>query len=321
MSEEHKTNIIKPILWLTGGTLATWGLVKLFSYKKAYDQLVVRVSKVKKIDIVGGILGHLRFKVDILLINPAKQTFTLEINHIRVLFDETEIGYSLPVKKIITIDSQSQATYSDLEFNIPVTDIPIKNIAQAIANLNFKSITDRISLDIYTEINGSTFNYIYSLKDAENLGVVAQFKRNIKDGNNYNYLFPAIPLQDIQISKNGSVEETVKYMAYIVKQCHNDTKALAESPLFKAKTLEETANKIFNFCYDHIQYRLDKAGVEQLRRPARTWSDRHEGVDCDDYTTFIASILYNLKIPFKFRITKYGGKSYFQHIYIIVPKS
>ena len=43
------------------------------------------------------------------------------------------------------------------------------------------------------------------------------------------------------------------------------------------------------------------------------------GIDCDDYSIFVGSLLKNLGIPFKLRITKYDGKKNFQHIYVIVP--
>ena len=64
------------------------------------------------------------------------------------------------------------------------------------------------------------------------------------------------------------------------------------------------------------QYKLDKKGLEQLRRPARTWADRKSGVDCDCMSIFASSILTNLQIPHKFRITKYSQDSW-QHVYVI----
>ena len=92
----------------------------------------------------------------------------------------------------------------------------------------------------------------------------------------------------------------------------------------QGRTLEETCSNIWHFVYGHIQYKRDKDGVEQVRSPRRTWWERVTGVDCDCYTEFISSILLNLNIPHKARITKYP-KRYpevprWQHIYPIVPK-
>jgi hypothetical protein len=47
--------------------------------------------------------------------------------------------------------------------------------------------------------------------------------------------------------------------------------------------------------------------------------DRISGIDCDCFSIFCSSILCNLGIPHKFRITKYS-KPHWQHIYVIVPK-
>jgi hypothetical protein len=66
-----------------------------------------------------------------------------------------------------------------------------------------------------------------------------------------------------------------------------------------------------------MQYENDDMGLEQLRTPARSWRDRKRGVDCDDFSIFCASVLTCKGIPYKFRITKYDGKSYFQHIYCV----
>ena len=99
-----------------------------------------------------------------------------------------------------------------------------------------------------------------------------------------------------------------------------------------ARPLKHWIGKIaVNRCLDELRRRKirrlhlasdlgdeDRKGIEQLRRPATTWKDRKTGVDCDDYTIFIASILYDLGKPFEFRITKYSKPNY-QHIYLIVP--
>jgi exonuclease VII large subunit len=83
--------------------------------------------------------------------------------------------------------------------------------------------------------------------------------------------------------------------------------------------LSEICRRVWEFLYNHIQYKLDKRGVEQLRQPARSWEDRHTGIDCDCFSIFVSSILCNLGIEHKFRITKYGGKPNFQHVYVVVP--
>ena len=75
---------------------------------------------------------------------------------------------------------------------------------------------------------------------------------------------------------------------------------------------------IWDFLFNHIQYKLDQKGLEQLRRPNRSWAERQTGIDCDCFSIFVSSILTNLKIPHEFRITKYNRDEY-QHVYVIVP--
>ena len=124
------------------------------------------------------------------------------------------------------------------------------------------------------------------------------------------------PTQDRIIIEDGEVGDTVDLMKRVVWKYIDDTKGIA--PVLKGKTLNETCENTWNFLYHHIQYKLDERGLEQLRRPARSWSDRKSGIDCDCFSIFTSSILTNLQIPHSFRITKYGGTQ-FQHVYVVVP--
>ncbi len=138
------------------------------------------------------------------------------------------------------------------------------------------------------------------------------------DGSKYDYLFPKAELKDTVWIENGEVEDTVKLIERVVWTYINDTKQIAS--ILKRDKTEETLKAIWDFLYHNIQYKLDQNGLEELRRPARAWKDRITGIDCDCFSIFCSSILCNLGIPHKFRITKYT-QSYWQHIYVIVPKS
>ena len=106
-------------------------------------------------------------------------------------------------------------------------------------------------------------------------------------------------------------------MKKVVWKYLSDTKKIAA--YLKSKTVGDTCQNIWNFLYNHIKYKLDKRGLEQLRRPCRSWTERSTGIDCDCFSIFVSSILTNLQIPHKFRITKYDSDVY-QHVYVIVPK-
>lgn len=141
-------------------------------------------------------------------------------------------------------------------------------------------------------------------------------KRHIKSGVNYATLFPPAVGKNITVMANAGVDDSVALIPKIINSTLNQTSAIAEK--LKGATLLESCHNIWDFVYNHIAYRKDQDGYEQIRSPSRSWRDRRSGVDCDCYTTFISSILTNLGIQHTLRITKYS-KDYFQHIYPIVP--
>ena len=140
--------------------------------------------------------------------------------------------------------------------------------------------------------------------------------RSIKDGSRFNAYFPPPDERDRVIINDGEVTDTVELMEKVVWKYLDDTKRIA--PLLQRSSTIETCQAIWEFVYQFIQYKLDKRGLEQLRRPARSWAERSTGVDCDCMSIFVSSILTNLQIPHSFRITKYSADSW-QHVYVIVP--
>lgn len=149
------------------------------------------------------------------------------------------------------------------------------------------------------------------------IGSITSGYRPVQNGDRYNVYFPTAQSTDEIIIEDGEVEDTVDLMKKVVWRYLEDTKKIA--PILEGKTLDQTCRQIWNFLYHHIQYKLDKNGLEQLRRPARSWADRSSGIDCDCFSIFASSILTNLQIPHSFRITKYGG-THFQHVYVVVNK-
>jgi hypothetical protein len=146
-------------------------------------------------------------------------------------------------------------------------------------------------------------------------------RRRIRSGEEFDHLFPKATGKDHRVKGYADVEDTLKLIKKTVPKTLWQTKAIAE--VLRGKTLEDTCSNIWHFVYNHIQYKIDKPGVEQIRSPRRTWLDRFIGVDCDCYTEFISSILSNLGIPHVLRITKYPQRPpatpRWQHIYPIVP--
>jgi hypothetical protein len=148
------------------------------------------------------------------------------------------------------------------------------------------------------------------------IGSITTGYRPIQDGKQYDRYFPKPETQDRVIIQDGEVIDTVELMKRVVWKYIGDTKGIA--PILKGSSTRTTCQNIWEFLYHNIQYKLDKRGLEQLRRPARSWAERQTGIDCDCFSIFCSSILTNLQIPHAFRITKYGGE-HFQHVYVVVP--
>mgnify|MGYP000730823474 CR=1 FL=1 len=139
-------------------------------------------------------------------------------------------------------------------------------------------------------------------------------KRHIKNGSQFNHLFPIPKGDNVIVKKVAHLDDTIHLMKEVVSTTLEDTFAIAQ--MLKASTEYDTCQNIWNFCFTHLQYTKDEMGKEQVRRPSRTWKDRAAGIDCDCMSVFIGSILTNLKIPFSFRLTKYRSHD-FEHVYPI----
>jgi hypothetical protein len=144
----------------------------------------------------------------------------------------------------------------------------------------------------------------------------AQSKRILQDGKQYDQYFPKPDFRDtVLIPKRARLEDTMGLIKKVLINDQSDTARIAR--LLKGKNLRETAQNIWNFVYNHIQYVRDQEGIEEVRRPARLWAGRTTGGDCDCMSVFIGTILGNLKIPYSLRIAEYDS-GYYQHIYPII---
>ncbi len=103
-----------------------------------------------------------------------------------------------------------------------------------------------------------------------------------------------------------------KYIPKSVEQ----TKTLSES--FQGLETKKLCRKIYEFCRNNINYKLDDEGFEQIRLPRQTWKDRLDGVDCEDFVIFCSSILNNLRVKHTVRMADYGNG--WQHIYIVLER-
>lgn len=86
------------------------------------------------------------------------------------------------------------------------------------------------------------------------------------------------------------------------------------SQQFKGRTQQETCKKIFDYLKSNFTYVAD--GNEQIIKLPSALLRKRVG-DCKSYSLFTASILENLKIPYKFVYTSYSSNPIPQHVYVV----
>ena len=83
---------------------------------------------------------------------------------------------------------------------------------------------------------------------------------------------------------------------------------------FKGRTNKETCKKIFDYIKNNFTYVAD--GGEQVIKLPSALLKKRVG-DCKSYSLFTASILENLKIPYKFVYTSYNNNPIPAHVYVV----
>lgn len=149
----------------------------------------------------------------------------------------------------------------------------------------------------------------------------AQLYRPLKDGKQYEGLIPKYQGTTHYFDKESDSINTFDTMRYMEKWVNKYAHQMAKvAPLLKGRNLQETANKIYKFLYDHFQYKLD-GGLQNLYSPSAAWHFRKTGFDCKTYSVLASTIMRNLGIPHAFRQVQQAGimPGEWSHVYVIVP--
>lgn len=276
-------------------------------------------------------LQEVQFAVKLRCYNPTKAPITLAVNQVVANYKGSAVAYSTPDIKGLTIGA-GKTQEPEIVFQVPYLNLMGKGLTLSVLS-NTQQLKADMTFTMTISVNGETLTTTQSLSEDENmnglalgeLGIVSG-PRNTQNGKRFNHLIKKANGQDTFI-KNGNVIETVESCIDIIGTHFREVEELASS--LQGDSLKESCRNIFNFSYNYLQYHKDDDGTEQLRTPSRSWLDGQikfkqkgksdAGIDCDDYSIFVGSLLKCLGIPFKLRITKYDGKKNFQHIYVIVP--
>ncbi|WP_430811580.1 hypothetical protein [Carboxylicivirga sp. 1411-1] len=276
-------------------------------------------------------LQEVQFAVKLRCYNPTKAPITLAVNQVVANYKGSAVAYSTPDIKGLTIGA-GKTQEPEIVFQVPYLNLMGKGLTLSVLS-NTQQLKADMTFTMTISVNGETLTTTQSLSEDENmnglalgeLGIVSG-PRNTQNGKRFNHLIKKANGQDTFI-KNGNVIETVESCIDIIGTHFREVEELASN--LQGGSLKESCRNIFNFSYNYLQYHKDDDGTEQLRTPSRSWLDGQikfkqkgksdAGIDCDDYSIFVGSLLKCLGIPFKLRITKYDGKKNFQHIYVIVP--
>jgi hypothetical protein len=276
-------------------------------------------------------LQEVQFAVKLRCYNPTNASITLAVNQVVANYKGSAVAYSTPDIKGLTIEA-GKYQEPEILFQVPYLNLLGKGLNLSVLS-NIAQLKADMSFTMTLSVNGETITTTQSLSEDENmnglalgeLGIVSG-PRNTQNGIRFNHLIKKANGKDTFI-KNGNVIETVESCIDLIATHYREVEELAS--MLQSDTLKETCRNIFNFSYSYLQYHKDEDGTEQLRTPARSWLDGQinykqkgkasSGIDCDDYSIFVGSLLKCLAIPFKLRITKYDGRQNFQHIYVFVP--
>lgn len=272
--------------------------------------------------------GVFKFASKLRLFNPSNTPVTVQVNSVIAYLNDKQLAISEPQKKASSIHANSTKDIETM-FQVSYSTLISSGLSKYIGKLS--ELKEKLYFKITLTINGERVTVKQNIsKEPDQMNGIGQLgivsgPRNTQNGSKYNHLIAPSSGENMYLHK-GEVDDVVNACVHIVASHYQEVMPLAKS--LKKDNLKETCKNIFNFAYNFLQYKLDSPGVEELRTPARSWQDGQirfkqqgdetAGIDCDDFSIFCGSILKCLDIPFKFRITKYNGRSYYQHIYVFV---
>lgn len=117
------------------------------------------------------------------------------------------------------------------------------------------------------------------------------------------------------IEMKPNFEKTIQKIKEIVNDYRGEVRGLSNH--LRDEKFYQTCYNIWHFCKYEIRYKLDKQALEQIRTAAQTLKDRRKGVDCEDYTIFIACVLKDLGVErIQAVTTSYSEDKKPEHIFI-----
>lgn len=153
------------------------------------------------------------------------------------------------------------------------------------------------------------------------IGLIGAGKRTIKPGNEFAQFYTKPDFNDKAEIKKGTVNDTCIKIGELTKRWAHQTEKISKALQINSTNRKQTAYQLWNYYHTYFQYSPDRAGVEELRSPRRSFWDRTTGVDCDCFSTSLSCNFFNIgATDAALKIIRRKGEPDFSHIYMVWPK-
>lgn len=332
---------MKNLLIISAAGLGIWGAFTVVNqtvndYSQSF-KLSIRNMKFKGFpkDVFGNwVYTRYNVQVEFEIINLSSSALTLKDLMLQIQYEGSDklfYGFAYS-EKPISLNIKPKAGnifFVGLQVSIPdlLNSTFIKVFTRAI---NFNITADFNAFGVNSHVNSiqkleapkefaTLLAILFARLGIKGLGYAASRLRTLKGGQEYSIYIKDLNKPDkvTLLDKNADTENVVNQIIRASKECAYQTQRLAQ--VLYEKDLRKYAFKIYKFIYNHIQYRLDEEGEEQLREPCHLWRNRRRGGDCDCMALFVSTLLRANNIKHFFRVVKMGGGKAYQHIYVVVP--
>lgn len=120
----------------------------------------------------------------------------------------------------------------------------------------------------------------------------------------------------IRYTLEGGLSETIQVIRHAFMLSLDQVQDVAKA--LYTGNLEQDARNVYTWIHHSVQYKRDVVGTEEIRTAARSWNDRHSGVDCEDMTILACAILTRMGYKPVANIIAQNGSSSFSHIFCTV---
>lgn len=95
----------------------------------------------------------------------------------------------------------------------------------------------------------------------------------------------------IRLDLPMAAEQTARFSAELYSLCGGDT--------------ERILRRLYGFLVKNVPFELDPEGYQFIQKPSAMVHGRKRSADCKSYSLFIASVLSNLRIPYRFKFVSW----------------